>query len=318
MRNPIICKQALSDVDLSKIQQFSRRELGADEIYTFHVALCDNDVDRDFEKFSLEALKELQPLFVGKTGIFDHSMKASDQRTRIFDTYIEKVEGKKTVDGEDYYCLMAKVYMLNSEENIPLIQDIDAGIKKEVSISCSMQKSRCSVCNKDRKHGKCEHKPGESYNGKLCFTILSDASDAYEFSFVAVPAQRLAGIKKSFSQKEDFNMHNIIKSINLCEEDMVISKSEAKQLSSYIEDLEDKAKLGEEYKRMLAKEVVSLFSKAFPDMDGSLFSSVTAVMTTKELLGFRDGLKKSSKDTPKPQLLAHNKNTNQNYSQFKI
>ena len=34
--------------------------------------LCDNEIDRDWERFSPETLKGLAPLFVGKSGIFDH------------------------------------------------------------------------------------------------------------------------------------------------------------------------------------------------------------------------------------------------------
>lgn len=49
----------------------------------FSVVLCNNDVDRDHEKFTRRALEELGALFVGKTGIFDHSMKSGDQAARI-------------------------------------------------------------------------------------------------------------------------------------------------------------------------------------------------------------------------------------------
>lgn len=318
MLNRIIQKSAPTDDDMKKIRQFTRRELEENEIYTFNVALCDNDVDRDFEKFSLQALKELQGLFVGKTGIFDHSMKTGDQKARIFDTYIERIDGKSTADGEDYYCLMAKAYMLNNEENSSLINDIDAGIKKEVSVSCSMEKSICSICNADRRTKGCEHRRGKSYNGKLCFDVLSDATDAYEFSFVAVPAQRQAGVRKSFCQKEKSDMKSIIKSIYTCEEDLVISKAQAKELSCYIDSLKDEARLGEEYKRQLAKEVVSLLSKSFPNMDKALFSSVASVMTTKELIGFKDGLQKEAKQMPKPQLASANHTIENNNSDFKI
>ena len=41
--------------------------------------------------------------------------------------------------------------------------------------------------------------PGQRYDGKLCFTELQGAEDAYEWSFVAVPAQRGAGVLKTFS-----------------------------------------------------------------------------------------------------------------------
>ena len=53
--------------------------------------LCNNDVDRDHEKFTRQALEKLGALFVGKTGIFDHSMKSGDQAARIYATAVVPV-----------------------------------------------------------------------------------------------------------------------------------------------------------------------------------------------------------------------------------
>lgn len=316
MTECFIQKSLAQSDDMEKINQFSRRELTAEEVYTFNVTLCNNDIDRDYEKFSVDALNQMAQLFIGKTGISDHSMKSSDQKARIYDAFVEKQQGRITADGEELYCLKAKAYMLNNEENKALIEEIDAGIKKEVSVSCSMGSSVCSICGKDRRASRCEHIAGRSYNGKLCYNILSNAGDAYEFSFVAVPAQREAGITKSFSIKEVSDTKEIIKSIQGCESDITISKAQAKELSAYIDTLKEEAKLGEEYKKQLSKEVIKLFAKSFPNMDSEIFSSITAVMTTKELLGFRDGMKKT--ESPKPQLMPKEKKTNNNYSEFRI
>ncbi|MBR1732046.1 MAG: hypothetical protein IJ725_06405, partial [Ruminococcus sp.] len=160
-----ITKSKATDEDLKKINQFTRRELTADEIYVFTVALCDNDVDRDYEKFTVESLKALAPLFIGKPGILDHSMRSEDQNSRVFDTRVEQAEDKKTRDGEDLYQLKAKAYILKSEKSQSLIDEIDAGIKKEVSVSCSMSTSKCSICGANRDEDRCEHIPGKEYDG---------------------------------------------------------------------------------------------------------------------------------------------------------
>lgn len=313
-----IRKCKTDESDMQKINKLARRELSADEVYVFNVTLCSNEVDRDYEKFSVESLNELAPLFIGKTGISDHSMKSADQKARIFDTYVEKQEGRFTVDGEPLYCLKAKAYMLNNEKNAPLIDEIDAGIKKEVSVSCSMNNAKCSVCNGDRKKGGCRHIKGKTYNGKLCFDTLSGAGDAYEFSFVAVPAQREAGITKSFNMTREINMQDILKSIENCGSDITISKSQAHRLQSYIDDLTEKAELGEAYKEELSKEVVKMFLKAFPNMDPQIFSSITSVMTTKELLGFKNGMRGENK-IPAPQLKPkEQKRDFDRYNQYKI
>ena len=318
MTQGIILKSVATNEDLAKIQQFSRRELLPEEIYVFNVDLCNNDVDRDYEKFSVETLKQMAELFVGKTGIFDHSMKSADQTARIFDAFVEKVNGKKTADGEDFYSLKAKAYMLNNEENKSLIDSIEAGIKKEVSVSCSVDKAYCSICHTDRKRAACEHRKGKMYGDRLCFNILTDATDAYEFSFVAVPAQREAGVTKSFSVKEEAEMQDIVKMISQGDE-ITLSKSQTSELYSYIEGLKQEAELGEAYKKKLIKQVVDLFKSAFPKMDEALFVSVASVMTSKELLGFCDGMKKSLNESKiKPQLAVKAETKMNDYSDFKI
>lgn len=318
MTQGIILKSVATNEDLAKIQQFSRRELLPEEIYVFNVDLCNNDVDRDYEKFSVETLKQMAELFVGKTGIFDHSMKSADQTARIFDAFVEKVNGKKTADGEDFYSLKAKAYMLNNEQNRSLIDSIDAGIKKEVSVSCSVDKAYCSICHTDRKRAACEHRKGKRYGDRLCFNILTDATDAYEFSFVAVPAQREAGVTKSFSVKEEAEMQDIVKMISQGDE-ITLSKSQTNELYSYIEGLKQEAELGEAYKKKLIKQVVDLFKSAFPKMDEALFVSVASVMTSKELLGFCDGMKKSLNESKiKPQLAVKAETKMNDYSDFKI
>lgn len=318
MTQGIIRKSVATNEDLAKIQQFSRRELLPEEIYVFNVDLCNNDIDRDFEKFSVETLEQMAKLFVGKTGIFDHSMKSSDQTARIFDAFVERVNGKKTADGEDFYCLKAKAYMLNNEQNRSLIDSIEAGIKKEVSVSCSVDKAYCSICSTDRKRAACEHRKGRMYGDRLCFNILTDATDAYEFSFVAVPAQREAGVTKSFSLKEEAEMQDIVKMISQGDE-LTLSKSQTSELYSYIEGLKQEAELGEAYKKKLIKQVVELFKSAFPKMEEALFVSVASVMTSKELLGFCDGMKKSLNESKiKPQLAVKAETKMNDYSDFKI
>ena len=302
--------------DIDKINAFSRKELTGEDVYIFTVKLCNNDIDRDFEKFSLASLKALAPLFIGKTGIFDHSMKSADQKARIFDTFLEREEGKTTADGEPFYSLKARAYMLRCEENQPLIDEIDAGIKKEVSVSCSMSESICSICGKDKRKGGCQHISGKKYGNRQAFTILNAPTDAYEFSFVAVPAQREAGVTKAFAFTKENDMEEVLSTIKSCGGEVTLTKAQADEISSYIEELKENAELANEYKKNLSNEVAGMLTLALPNIDSELFKSVVSVMTVKELLGFRKGLKDSS---VKPQLAKADNTKNKNdYSQFRI
>lgn len=105
---------APAPADLEAIGAFTRRAFAPEELYVFSVVLCNNDVDRDHEKFTRRALEELGALFVGKTGIFDHSMKSGDQAARIYATAVVPVPGRKTADGEDLVALQAKAYMVRT------------------------------------------------------------------------------------------------------------------------------------------------------------------------------------------------------------
>ena len=71
---------------LRELNQFTRRTHSLDEVYIFDLILCDNDIDRDGECFSDDALSELQKRFVGVTGIFDHDARSGSQTARIFCT----------------------------------------------------------------------------------------------------------------------------------------------------------------------------------------------------------------------------------------
>lgn len=181
--------------ELDMINTYSRSKLAAEDVYTFSLVLCDNDIDRDFERFEDKTLQALAELFVGKTGISDHDWKSGNQVARIYRCEYQLLQGRKTADGRDYACVKAWAYILRNEENAALIADIDGGIKREVSVGCAVAESICSVCGEP--YGSCGHSKGQDYGGRVCHVLLRGAVDAYEWSFVAVPAQKNAGVTKA-------------------------------------------------------------------------------------------------------------------------
>ena len=78
------CGLEVSPEELKAINAMSKKKLRPEEVYAFAVRLCDNEIDRDGERFSLEALEQLKTLFVGKTGIFDHNPKGENQTARLY------------------------------------------------------------------------------------------------------------------------------------------------------------------------------------------------------------------------------------------
>jgi hypothetical protein len=173
-------------LQLEAINAQAKGKMGAEDVYVFSLRLCDDQIDRDMERFDTQALPALAKLFLGKTGIVDHQWSSSRQVARIFATEVVQEEGVSYIK--------AWAYIRRGGKADEVIADIEAGIKKEVSVGCAMGRAVCSVCGSD--YGVCGHQKGEYYDGALCCAILKEPMDAYEFSFVAVPAQRNAGVIK--------------------------------------------------------------------------------------------------------------------------
>ena len=195
-----IAADALADIGL--INEYAVKELTPDEVFCFSLILCDNEVDRDIERFTNESLKEMAELFLGKTMLFDHYWSADKQVARLYRVFTEKTKDKNSI-GENLVVLRGSAYMLK-EGNEDIINAIEGGILKEVSIGGSFADVTCSVCGEKLFYkwqtGKfaCEndHVKGKIYDGKMCIGELKNPTDAYEVSFVAVPAQKGAGVTK--------------------------------------------------------------------------------------------------------------------------
>lgn len=197
----IKAQEETSQEDMRKINKLALVPLTAEEVFTFKVVMADNETDdRNYEPFNLAALKDLKKLYIGKTMIKDHRRTANNQVARIYDT--ELITGDKvTGAGEVYTQLIGKCYMVKTSSNADLITEIKAGIKKEVSTGCMPKKAVCSICGTDNMKSYCAHWGGQEYDKPdgtkaTCYFTLDGAKEAYELSFVAVPAQPRAGAIK--------------------------------------------------------------------------------------------------------------------------
>lgn len=259
----------VSEADLEAINRLSRKKLTAEEVYTFAVRLCDNEVDRDYERFPAETLGELAELFVGKSGVFDHQWSARGQNARIYRTELAREEAVRTEAGDGYCYLKGWAYMLRTEGNADLIAEIEGGIKKEVSVGCAVGRSVCSVCGADI--AECGHEKGKRYGGRLCYAELRDAADAYEWSFVAVPAQRRAGVVKSMKREE---MRLELKEF----------LRERPEYVRQVEALKADAALGRRYLDGLRGEVKRMGGLAEPGMDPETLGRIAEKLSEAELL----------------------------------
>lgn len=209
----VICKIAsvspleVTDADLKKINKYTLSPVSADDVFIFKASIADNEQDdRNYMPFNLKSLQDLKKLYPGKTMLKDHRRMADNQIARIYDTELVQDANKQTDLGELHTELIAKIYMIKTDSNKDLIAEIMGGIKKEVSTSTVPSKMICNICGTDNMKDYCRHWPGIEYtvedgsakgSKKRCKMLLSGAKEAYELSFVAVPAQPRAGTHKS-------------------------------------------------------------------------------------------------------------------------
>ena len=252
---------------LAKINALAKGTMTAEQVYVFSVRLCDDQVDRDFERFDTAALPALAKLFVGKSGIVDHKWSAGGQLARIFDTEIMEEDG---VTG-----IKAWAYIRRGGAGDEWIADIEAGIKKEVSVGCSMGQSVCSICGSE--YGSCGHRKGEYYEGDLCCAILREPVDAYEFSFVAVPAQRSAGVLKGMGGR-------------------VSLKELAEEFGAQEEfrGLWKQAQLGLAYQKQLSDEVVRLCLMMGLKLSEPVLRCAVEKLAGSDLVPLRDALREQA------------------------
>lgn len=254
--------------ELRLVNDFAKTELKECDVYIFSVLLCDNEVDRDIERFSDKTLSELSELFVGATGICDHDWRSENQVARIYRTELVTDPARKNSLGEPYRYLKGHAYMLRIPQNEELIAQIEGGIKRETSVGCSVKRRVCGICGEEM--GTCPHEKGNYYDGRLCYCALEDAVDAYEWSFVAVPAQRSAGVIKSLAS--------------------FAQSDEGIAVKAEFEALKKKAELGERYLDGLRSEIKRLCLIA----DEAMYETVCAGLAHMDeaaLLKARDGFR---------------------------
>ena len=188
-------KQTADEQELAAINRHTLRELSAEEVFTFSLAACDNQVDRDDERFSDATLHELAQMYPGKPVLLDHNWSAKDQSGRVYAAEVREDEARAGVKR-----LILRCFVPRLEATKDFIEAIETGLKKECSVGCAVKHRKCSICGEDY-YESCLHIRGQEYNGQRCHVVLEGAADAYEVSMVAVPAQKEAGIIKSGEEK---------------------------------------------------------------------------------------------------------------------
>ena len=171
-----------------------------------------------------------------------------------------------------YEFIKAWAYIRRGDANDEIIADIEAGIKKEVSVGCAMGRSVCSICGSD--YGSCGHRKGESYDGQVCCAILQEPMDAYEFSFVAVPAQREAGVLKGLG----------------CGKPKLKELADEFGAQAEYRALYQQAELGKRYQKELEDSIVRLGLSLELGVEAPVLRSIARTAAAEDLIKLRSAL----------------------------
>ena len=134
--------------------------------------------------------------------------------------------------------------------------------------------------------------------------VLDEPEDAYEWSFVAVPAQREAGVIKAFRPEKGGDFTEILKKLDHPGEGFAVSAEEAAELKTYLGTLEKDAACGREYRKRLCAEVVRLAMVAQPGLSREVMARTAEAMPLDDLLAFEKAFRNAAAKTfpAQPQL----------------
>ena len=147
-------------------------------MYTFDIVLCDNDIDSDGERFTSDSLFQMAQMFPGKRGYLSDSPNKNSVATIMCCTVVKQLS-KKNQLGLPLLQLKARAF-IDRKGNEAIIDDIESGRIKYVSVGVAVGHVACSICHS----AHCDHVLGTSYNGKLCYKNLDDISEVYEFGIM--------------------------------------------------------------------------------------------------------------------------------------
>jgi len=217
-----------SEEQLAKINKFTLRSVGADEVACFTTHSCNDLLDRDDDRFRTSAVKGFAELPYPYSPIGKSYMVGHDYTKlavgRIFDAANSRIKVADPDSGQEVTAtfLDNDVYIPRTVANEQFIENLEFGINWAVSVGVMLGKSACTI-GKEHDWGFwwfCSegHEKGLYYDpdsdeeddwgwpvpvsesdakAVKCTRDLDDAKDMYELSQVFLGAQYFAEVSKA-------------------------------------------------------------------------------------------------------------------------
>lgn len=186
---------------MSAINRLSPTPLVGEQVYIRSMYLCSNQLcESDGCRFSSRALEGIREKVVGESVLAGHD-KRSLPVARFFKAeVVERPEVPDPETGRPTRWVRAWFYWLAETQGArDLALNMDGGIYREVSLSWRYRGGRCSIC--DKPPHRCSHIPGETYDGRRCYTWIDEVVDVLEGSLVYRGADRETAILADHAER---------------------------------------------------------------------------------------------------------------------
>ena len=135
-----------TDEDMELIKKYTNVKYNNKDLYICRIKVADNDIGRDFDKFSLALLQQMTERIKGTTvavrqydGVHPQPYQFS---MKIIDAFVSCVAGRYTIDDEPLTEVYADAYASRKNFDERLMKQIEDRLRGEVSMSFSFGHSR--------------------------------------------------------------------------------------------------------------------------------------------------------------------------------
>lgn len=177
---------------MTAINRIAQRKLTLEEVHIRGMNAANNVVDYYDSAFTVRSLKQAAKLYPDTAMAEGHDMSRKALARVFAGDVLENAAGSKVRGLRDLgqaSWLRGLWYVSRSLSwASDLVEAVDAGIQREVSLHWYFTDARCGICSEDIR--SCDHFPGETYDGVRCWYDMENVTDIIETSFVIKGGQR--------------------------------------------------------------------------------------------------------------------------------
>jgi hypothetical protein len=207
-----------TEEQLAKINTLTKRPFKADELYVFKAKMIG---DALIPNRNIKLSKELLAGYAknaqdGNVAYMQNHrwtalMGMADQKGvinlgRVFDSWLQESHDLPDETVAQYGMVyIPRDRVKDGVDTNEVIQSIEDGTQRDVSVGIGWTFSECSICQNDIRSSKCEHWPGQTYDGKLCYVNAKPPGDEFELSGVFAGAYPTAEVLSATSTDDGAN-----------------------------------------------------------------------------------------------------------------